>query len=111
MRVRMLTLGLLWALGSLGGAEGTVGAARAQEPETQSRARAAQSGPERLEQDRTKAAGDHSSSDQKPEQASHHGLSGLGKDFLEDQKQIWTSPVRLRFSDADWLVPARPAFS
>jgi membrane-associated phospholipid phosphatase len=30
----------------------------------------------------------------------------LGKDLLEDQKQIWTSPARLRFSDANWLVPA-----
>src|SRR5215475_5194274 len=29
----------------------------------------------------------------------------LGEDFLQDQKQIWTSPARLRFSDADWLVP------
>ncbi|PYU67927.1 MAG: hypothetical protein DMG49_17420 [Acidobacteria bacterium] len=33
------------------------------------------------------------------------GLDGLGKRFLEDQKQIWTSPARLRFSDTDWLVP------
>jgi membrane-associated phospholipid phosphatase len=35
-----------------------------------------------------------------------HSLKGLGKDLLEDQKQIWTSPTRLRFSDANWLVPA-----
>jgi membrane-associated phospholipid phosphatase len=35
-----------------------------------------------------------------------HDLKGLGKDFLEDQKRIWTSPARLRFSDADWLVPS-----
>jgi membrane-associated phospholipid phosphatase len=26
-------------------------------------------------------------------------------DFGQDQKQIWTSPSRIRFSDADWLVP------
>ena len=32
-------------------------------------------------------------------------LKDLGKDFLEDQKQIWTSPARLRFSDANWLIP------
>jgi Capsule assembly protein Wzi/PAP2 superfamily len=25
--------------------------------------------------------------------------------FFEDQKQIWTSPLRLRLSDAEWLVP------
>ena len=33
------------------------------------------------------------------------GLKRLGKDFLEDQKQIWTSPAQLRISDANWLVP------
>lgn len=31
--------------------------------------------------------------------------SSLGRDFVEDQKQIWTSPARLRWSDANWLVP------
>ncbi len=25
--------------------------------------------------------------------------------FAQDQKQIWTSPARIRFSDASWLVP------
>jgi membrane-associated phospholipid phosphatase len=37
---------------------------------------------------------------------SQYGLYSLGKNFLGDQKQIWTSPVRLRFADVDWLVPA-----
>lgn len=26
--------------------------------------------------------------------------------FAEDQRSLWTSPARLRFSDAEWLVPA-----
>lgn len=26
-------------------------------------------------------------------------------DFVQDQARIWTSPLRLRFSDATWLVP------
>lgn len=30
---------------------------------------------------------------------------GIWKDFLNDQKQIWTSPSRIRTSDATWLVP------
>ncbi|MBZ5500773.1 MAG: phosphatase PAP2 family protein [Acidobacteriia bacterium] len=30
---------------------------------------------------------------------------GLMGRFLGDQKEIWTSPARLRFSDTDWLVP------
>jgi membrane-associated phospholipid phosphatase len=37
---------------------------------------------------------------------SQFSLKSLGKDFLGDQKQIWTSPARLRFADVDWLVPA-----
>ena len=43
--------------------------------------------------------------DQEPVLTSQHGFRELGKDFLLDQKQIWTSPARLRFSDAQWLVP------
>ena len=33
------------------------------------------------------------------------GLKGLGKEFLLDQEQIWTSPAKVRFSDTQWLVP------
>jgi hypothetical protein len=33
------------------------------------------------------------------------GVKGLGKEFLLDQKQIWTSPAKIRFSDTQWLVP------
>jgi membrane-associated phospholipid phosphatase len=32
-------------------------------------------------------------------------LKALGKEFLLDQKQIWTSPATLRLSDVQWLVP------
>src|SRR5580765_8584702 len=33
------------------------------------------------------------------------GASQLGKRFLLDQKEIWTSPARLRWTDANWLLP------
>ena len=33
------------------------------------------------------------------------GFPKLLKDFGEDQKQIWTSPSRIRLADASWLVP------
>jgi membrane-associated phospholipid phosphatase len=33
------------------------------------------------------------------------GFSGHIADFLDDQKQIWSSPSRIRLADANWLVP------
>ena len=39
------------------------------------------------------------------EDSARTGFSGHIADFLEDQKQIWTSPARVRLSDANWLVP------
>ena len=43
--------------------------------------------------------------DAEPFESSRPGLQGLGKRFLEDQEQIWTSPAKIRFSDTQWLVP------
>src|SRR5258708_913165 len=31
--------------------------------------------------------------------------TGLVRRFVDDQRQIWTSPARLRFTDTEWLVP------
>jgi len=45
------------------------------------------------------------SPDSDPNGTSHSGIKGLAEDFLTDQKQIWTSPAKVRFSDAQWLVP------
>jgi len=36
---------------------------------------------------------------------SRHSFSRLPSDFLLDQKEIWTSPAKLRLSDTQWLVP------
>lgn len=36
---------------------------------------------------------------------SHHSIAKLPSDFFADQKQIWTSPAKLRVSDTEWLVP------
>jgi membrane-associated phospholipid phosphatase len=33
------------------------------------------------------------------------GLAGLSRRFLTDQKEIWTSPAKMRLSDTQWLVP------
>ena len=47
------------------------------------------------------------SSDAEPEPVGslHLSVKEFGKDFVLDQKQIWTSPARLRFPDTEWLVP------
>ena len=39
---------------------------------------------------------------EKTSQGTQRGLVGR---FIGDQREIWTSPARLRFSDAEWLVP------
>jgi hypothetical protein len=36
----------------------------------------------------------------------NRSIGTLTRDFVNDQKEIWTSPKLLRFADADWLVPA-----
>ncbi len=35
----------------------------------------------------------------------HHWLTERAEDFGGDQKELWTSPKNLRFSDSVWLVP------
>jgi membrane-associated phospholipid phosphatase len=38
----------------------------------------------------------------KPSEGTRMGLVGR---FLDDQREIWASPARMRFSDTEWLVP------
>ena len=40
-----------------------------------------------------------------PTFTTQHNWKRLGQDFFQDQKEIWTSPAKLRFSDTQWLVP------
>ena len=95
-------------MGSLSLAGCTMGASEPQEPDAQSGTKPARSEKEKQEKQKEgkKAPEDQNNSDQDTATDSGYGLRDLGKDFLGDQKQIWTSPVRLRFADADWLVPA-----
>lgn len=39
------------------------------------------------------------------EEGSRSGFTGHLSDFVADQKRIWTSPSKIRLSDAPWLVP------
>ena len=34
-----------------------------------------------------------------------HNFRGLGERFLLDQKEIWVSPSKLRFTDLGWIIP------
>ena len=106
VRMRATVIACAWVLGSLTIAQGIPGAPRPQEPEVRSSAPAKPAADaSKQEQDKTKPTSDKTGTDPDPAPISR-GVRAFGKDFLEDQKQIWTSPARLRFSDADWLVPA-----
>lgn len=92
-----------WVLASLLIAEPVLAAPCPERAEAQSEA-ATQSAPSAP--DRNKAEGGQSSgTQQEPVESPHLSLKNLGKDFVLDQKQIWTSPLRLRFPDTEWLVP------
>src|SRR5215472_3628983 len=43
--------------------------------------------------------------EKEPSYTAQHDWRRWGTDFLEDQKEIWTSPTKLQFSDTQWLVP------
>jgi hypothetical protein len=47
-----------------------------------------------------------SGSDERDSSASRWNFKNYGMDIVGDQKDIWTSPAKVRFSDANWLIPA-----
>ncbi len=63
-------------------------------------ARPASSGPSASSAAVTKPVHDTTTED-----SSRPGFVGHIADFVEDQKQIWTSPARVRPADATWLIP------
>src|SRR5580658_5767636 len=44
-------------------------------------------------------------SDEKDSSDYRWNFKNFGLDFVDDQKDIWTSPAKIRFSDATWLLP------
>src|ERR1700682_3245432 len=105
MQVRAIMLAMSWASVSLTLTAGAPRAALPPQAEKQQDATEKQNGPKAEEREMVQPKQHASIPDQEPVLRSQHGFLGLGKDFLLDQKQIWTSPARLRFSDTDWLVP------
>src|SRR5229473_5302180 len=105
MQMKATMLAISWASVSL---TLTAGASRATLPpqaEKQQDATEKQGGPKAEEKEMVQPKQHASIPDQEPVPTAQHGFRELGKDFLLDQRQIWTSPARLRFTDAQWLVP------
>jgi membrane-associated phospholipid phosphatase len=105
MQVRAIMLAISWASVSLTLTAGASRAALPPQAEKQQDATEKQGGPKAEEREVVQPKQHASIPDQEPVLTSQHGFRELGKDFLLDQRQIWTSPARLRFSDTDWLVP------
>src|SRR5467141_887966 len=105
IQMRAIMLAISWASVSLTLTAGASGGALPPQAEKQQDATEKQGGPQAEEKEMVQPKQHASIPDQEPVPRSQHGFLGLGKDFLLDQKQIWTSPARVRFSDAQWLVP------
>ncbi len=105
MQMKATMLAISWAAVSLTLTAGASRAALPPQAGKQQDATEKQGGPKAEEKEMVQPKQHASIPDQEPVLRSQHGFRGLGKDFLLDQKQIWTSPARVRFSDAQWLVP------
>src|ERR1700687_4239791 len=105
MQMRAIMLAISWASASLTKTAGASRAALPPQAEERRDATETQSGPKAEEREMIQPKPHASIPDQEPVLTSQHSFRELGKDFQLDQKQIWTSPGRIRFSDTDWLVP------
>jgi hypothetical protein len=105
MQMRAIMLAISWASVSLTVTAGASRAALPQQAEERRDAREKQSSAKAEERQMVQPKQNASTQGQEPVLTSQHSLRELGKDFLLDQKQIWTSPARVRFSDTQWLVP------
>src|SRR5260370_17455008 len=105
IQMRAIMLAISWASVSLTRPAGASGGSLRTQAERQQDGKEKQGGPQGEEKEMVQPKQHASIPDQEPVPRSQHGFLGLGKDFLLDQKLIWTSPARVRFSDAQWLVP------
>src|ERR1700687_3998914 len=105
MQMRAIMLAISWASVSLTLTAGVSRAAMPPQAEKQPDATAKQGGPKAEEKEMVQPKQHASIQDQEPVSTAQHGFRELRKDFLLDQKQIWTSPARVRFLDTEWLVP------
>ena len=76
-----------------------------QEPEKQEKAAEGKKSGEVQQEQKPKVEVNANDEDKDSSVTLPYSTRGLGERFLLDQKQIWTSPARLRWQDANWLVP------
>lgn len=105
MRFRAIFLGLGWAGLCLSFVADRALAARPPQPQEQSGSHGQPGTSQQEEKDAPHPQAKTPHPDADPSTVSHTGWKGLGEDFLLDQKSIWTSPAKLRWSDAQWLLP------
>jgi hypothetical protein len=105
MQMKAIMLAISWASVSLAITAVASRAALPPQAEEQRDATKKQSSAKAEEREMVQPKQNASIQDLEPVLTSKHGLRGMGKDFLLDQKQIWTSPAKVRFSDSQWLVP------
>src|SRR6202521_5793191 len=105
MQMRAFMVAISWASVSVAIAAGASRAALPPQTQEQPDATKKQGSSEAKEREMVQPKPNANIQDQEPVLTAQHGFRELGKDFLLDQKQIWTSPARLRFSDTEWLVP------
>ena len=80
-------------------------AVSAQEPTKEEKSEEVEKSKKMASDQKTKMRAAATDSDQATSVALPQNFGQLGERFLLDQKQMWTSPGRLRWSDANWLLP------
>ncbi|MGB7845731.1 MAG: hypothetical protein WBL63_08970, partial [Candidatus Acidiferrum sp.] len=76
-----------------------------QEPEKQEKSAEAKKSREMRQEQKSNAEAGTTEEDKDTSGTLHHSATRLGERYLLDQKQIWMSPARLRWQDANWLLP------
>src|SRR5215471_18074191 len=94
-----------WLIGAVLASSVVLAAQQQQDPEKQNQPVSAERDGGAFGEEKLKEIGSRVTVEQDFFATPHHSFTRLAGDFLKDQKQIWTSPAKLRFSDTQWLVP------
>jgi hypothetical protein len=96
---------VVWLIGASLASTGPLAAPFPQDSENQKEIVSTKTSAETHREERPKEARSVVNLEQDFSATSQHSLKRLPGDFLQDQREIWASPAKLRFSDTEWLVP------